>query len=190
MIRYFLCGLALVSLAATAHAGFGVDELMAELATHKSGRVKFVEKRYLAVLDRPVVATGEMAYTAPDRLEKHTHTPKPETMVLDRDLLSLERDRRKLSINLASRPEALAFVDSIRNTLAGNQAALERNYTLAVSGDAADWVLTLLPTEQKIAALLKRITVAGRGNRIRTIEYLLADGDRAEVTIEPIAAEQ
>jgi outer membrane lipoprotein-sorting protein len=188
MIRQLLCGLALVALAVPAHAAFGVGELMAELATHPGGRAKFVEKRYLAVLDRPVVATGEMAYTAPDRLEKRTLTPKPETMVLDGDLLSLERDRRKLSINLANRPEALAFVDSIRNTLAGNQTALERNYTMQVSGDEANWVLTLSPIERKIAALIQRITVAGSRNRIRTIEYLLADGDRSELSIEPLEA--
>lgn len=188
MIRQLLSGLVLACLAATAQADFDVDQLMRALAEHKGGRATFVEKRYLAVLDRPLVATGEMAYTAPDRLEKRTLTPKPETMLLDKDLLSLERDRRKLSINLASRPEALAFVDSIRNTLAGNREALERNYALHLAGEPESWVLTLTPSERKIAALLQRITVSGSRNRIRSIEYLLVDGDRSELTIEPLEA--
>ncbi|OGU46750.1 MAG: acyltransferase, partial [Hydrogenophilales bacterium RIFOXYA1_FULL_63_33] len=127
MIRRLFTGLVLASLATTAHAAFNMDQLMSELAQHKGGRAKFVEKRTLAVLDRPLVATGEMTYTPPDRLEKRTLTPKPETMVLDKDQVSIERDKRKYSISLASRPEALAFVDSIRNTLAGNRAALEKN---------------------------------------------------------------
>lgn len=186
MIRYLLTTLVLASLAASAHAAFGIDQLMTGLAEHKGGRAKFVEKRYLAVLDRPLTATGEMTYTAPDRLEKRTLTPKPETLLLDKDRLSIERDRRKLSINLASRPEALAFVDSIRSTLAGNREALERNYTLQLSGGSDSWVLTLAPREEKIAALLQRITISGSRNRIRTIEYLLADGDRSELSIEPL----
>ena len=186
MIRQLFAGLVLASLAATAHAAFNVDQLMSELAQHKGGHAKFVEKRTLAVLDRPLIATGEMTYTPPDRLEKRTLTPKPETMVLDRDQVTLERDKRKLSINLASRPEAQAFVDSIRNTLAGNRAALEKNYTLQLTGTADKWVLTLSPTTQQIAALLQRITVSGSQDQIHTIDYLLADGDRSELTIEPL----
>jgi outer membrane lipoprotein-sorting protein len=186
MIRHFLSGLALACLATAAHAAFDVDRLLADLAQHKGGRAKFVEKRYLAVLDRPLVATGEMTYTAPDRLEKRTLTPTPETMLLDRDTLAFERGTRKVTIKLASRPEALAFVDSIRSTLAGDRAALEKHYALALSGDAGNWALTLSPSERRIAALLQRITVNGSGDQIRSIEYLLADGDRSEMTIEPI----
>jgi outer membrane lipoprotein-sorting protein len=186
MIRKLIAGLVLASLAAAAHAAFDLDQLMAELAQHKGGRAKFVEKRTLAVLDRPLVATGEMTYTPPDRLEKRTLTPKPETLLLDKDVVTIERDKRKFSINLASRPEALAFVDSIRNTLAGNQAALEKNYTLQLSGSDDRWVLTLSPTEPKIAALLQRITVSGSKDQIHTIDYLLRDGDHSELTIEPL----
>jgi outer membrane lipoprotein-sorting protein len=186
MIRSLLSGLVLACLATAAHAAFDVDQLMANLAQHKGGRAKFVEKRYLAVLDRPLVATGEMTYTAPDRLEKRTLTPQPETMLLDKDTLNLERGTRRYSINLASRPEALAFVDSIRSTLSGNREALEKNYALHLAGSADSWVLTLSPSEQKIAALLQRITVNGSHDQIRSIEYLLADGDRSELTIEPL----
>lgn len=186
MIRHLLSALALASLATTAHAGFDVDRLLGDLAQYKGGRVKFVEKRYLAVLDRPLVATGEMTYTAPDRLEKRTLTPNPETMLLDKDTLALERGTRKYTIKLANQPEALAFVDSIRNTLAGNREALERNYALTLSGDADNWVLTLSPSERRIATLLQRITVNGSGDQIRNIEYLLADGDRSELSIEPL----
>ena len=81
-------------------------QALRDLARHKGGKAKFVEKKYFAILDKPVVATGEMTYTAPDRLEKRTLTPKVETMILDKDILSIERDKQKLSINLANQPEA------------------------------------------------------------------------------------
>lgn len=181
-----LLAVLLAGLAAGAQAAFEVDQLMADLARHKGGRLRFVETRHIALLDKPLLSSGEMIYMPPDRLEKRTLLPRPETLVLDKDMLSLERDKRKLSINLASRPEALAFVDSIRSMLSGNRKALERNYALRVQGGSADWVLTLLPREPAIAAMLHRITVSGSGNQVRRIEYLQADGDRAEIAIEPI----
>ena len=144
-----------LGLSTGAHAAYSIEQLMTDLASHKGGRARFVEKRHMALLDKPVQASGEMVYSPPDRLEKRTLLPKPETLVLDKDMLSMERDKRKLTINLASRPEALAFVDSIRSTLSGNRKSLEQNYTLNLQGESSQWVLTLVPSEPAIAALLE-----------------------------------
>jgi outer membrane lipoprotein-sorting protein len=187
MIKHLTTALLLGLLGLPVQAAFDIAQLMDGLARQKGGTAKFVEKKYLAVLDKPLVATGEMTYTAPDRLEKNTLTPKVERLILDKDVLTLERNKQKLSINLANQPEALAFVDSIRGTLAGNRAALEKNYALHLSGTSEKWVLTMLPREQKIAALVLRITVTGSRDQMRSIEYLQADGDRSLLSIEPIA---
>ena len=185
MWRTVMAGL-LLALALPASAAFDISQLMDDLARHKGGKAKFVEKKYFAILDKPVISTGEMTYTAPDRLEKRTLTPKVETLLLDKDILSIERDKQKLSINLANQPEALAFVDSIRGTLSGNRAALEKNYALHLAGNTDKWVLTLLPSDQKIANMVQRITVTGNKNQVRIIEYLQADGDRSVLNIDPV----
>ena len=187
MIKPLSLALLLGLLSLPAQAAFDIAQLMDGLAQQKGGTAKFVEQKFLAVLDKPLVATGEMTYSAPDRLEKNTLTPKPERLTLDKDVLTLERDKQKFSINLANQPEALAFVDSIRGTLAGNRAALEKNYALHLSGTAEKWVLTMLPREQKIATLILRITVTGARQQMRSIEYLQADGDRSLLSIEPIS---
>lgn len=186
MTKHLLTTLLLAALATPTLAAFDVGQLMTDLARHKGGKAKFVEKKYISLLDKPVVSTGEMSYSAPDRLEKRTLTPKPETLLLDKEMLSIEREKQKLTINLSNQPEALAFIDSIRGTLTGNRAALEKNYLLHLSGTSDKWVLTLLPSEQKIAALVQRITVSGSKNQIRSIEYLQADGDRSVMSIEPV----
>jgi outer membrane lipoprotein-sorting protein len=184
-MKRLIAGL-LFLIALPAFAAFDVGQLMNELAKHKGGKAKFVEKKTISLLDKPVVSTGEMSYIAPAYLEKRTLTPKPEILILDKDMLSIERDKQKLSINLSNQPEALAFIDSIRGTLTGNRAALEKNYGLYLSGTSDKWVLTLLPSEPKIAALVLRIVVSGSKNQIRSIEYLQADGDRSLMTIEPL----
>ena len=189
LLRSVVLALAGLGVLTAAHAAYDIDQLMTDLAGQKGGRARFVEKRHVALLDKPVQASGEMVYSPPDRLEKRTLLPKVETMVLDKDMLSMERDKRKLTINLQSRPEALAFVDSIRSTLAGNRKSLEQSYALKLQGESAQWVLTLVPSEPAIAALLQRITVTGSKSQVRHIEYLQVDGDRSEISIEPIEAQ-
>lgn len=169
-----------------AHAAYSLDQLMTDLARNVGGRARFVEKQYVALLDKPVVSSGEMVYSPPDRLEKHTLLPKPETMVLDKDTVSVVRDKRRMSINLSSRPEAQAFVESIRSTLAGNRDALEAHYRLELKGERSEWTLILLPSTPAISALVQRITITGSKEQVGRIEYLLADGDRSELAIEAI----
>ncbi len=44
----------------------------------------------------------------------------------------------------------------------------------------------MLPSDEKIAAFVQRIVVAGSRNQIRSIEYLQADGDRSLMLIEAL----
>jgi len=181
--------LALVAITVFRSAGAAdaitAQHLMQLFAATKTSRADFVDRKYLASLDRPLESSGEMIYTAPSRLEKRTIKPKPETLIVDGDTLSIERAGTKRSISLASYPEIAAFTDSIRATLAGDYATLSRAYKVIVEGDAAAWRMTLLPSDPKIASVVSRVTVDGRGNRIDTFEVLQADGNRSVTTIVP-----
>lgn len=186
-LRTFLLACTALVLAGPAlSAGFDVVQLMESLARHPGGPATFTETRHLALLDKPLVSTGEMRFTPPGRLEKRTLTPRPEYMLLERDRITVERDHRRMTIRLGSRPEVLAFVDSVRGLLSGNRESMERSYLMQLQGEAPRWVLTLHPKDAEIAALIQRITVSGTQNQIRTIEYLQADGDRSVLAIEQI----
>jgi hypothetical protein len=186
MTRRLIALLLLVASWPTLASTFTIEQLMRSLAAHPGGSVRFVETRHVAVLDVPIVSTGEMTYTPPDRLEKRTLTPRPERLLLERDTLTLERDQRRMSLRLGNRPEVLAFVDSIRGMLGGHHQALERNYLMQLQGSPQRWVLTLYPKDHEIAALVQRITVAGQADQVRSIEYLQADGDRSVLEVEPV----
>jgi hypothetical protein len=163
-----------------------VDTLMRGLAQHEGGRARFVETKSIALLDKPVVSSGELLYVPPARLEKRTLKPKPELMILDGDLLRLERGKHKFTVRLSEQPEAMAFVDSLRGTLSGDKAALEKSYKLRLSGNEERWTLDLLPNDQRIAAFVLRIVFGGTRNRVEWIRYQQADGDSSVMTIEPI----
>lgn len=168
-------------------SAWDLSALMAGLAAHHEGRARFVEKKTIALLDRPVVSSGELRFVAPDRLEKRTLKPKPESLVLAGDTLTLERGQRKFTLRLSEQPAALAFVDSLRGTLTGDLAALKKSYKLTLSGDEKHWTLDLLPDDQRIAAFVLRITFGGSHDRVEWIRYLQADGDSSLMTIEPEA---
>jgi hypothetical protein len=166
-------------------AAFGVDQLMATLAQRKSGRVLFTETKYLAILDQPVQSSGELRFTAPDHLEKRTLSPKAENLVLDGDMLTVERDGKRYTMPLQNYPEIAAFIESIRATLAGNRDTLERYYKLGLEGRASRWILTLTPADSRMAAAVSRVRIEGRRDALDQIEIRQADGDRSVMKIRP-----
>lgn len=168
-------------------AEWTLGQLMQTLAQNKSGRATFVEKKYLALLDKPVESSGELYYTAPDRLEKRTLLPKPEALVLDQGRLLVEQGKRRYQLALADYPEIAAFVESIRGTLAGDRQALERVYRIELDGTSERWQMMLQPREAKMSAVVSRIRISGVRNDVQTIEIQQADGDRSVMSIARVA---
>ena len=176
--------LLLTALPAGAAGEWNVAQLMELLSHNKSSEARFVERKYIALLDQPVESSGELSYVAPDRLEKRTLKPKPESMVLEGGVLTLERSGRKRSLPLADYPEIGAFVDSIRGTLAGDHEALQRAYGLSLEGDAARWTLILTPSEPRMAQIVQKIRIGGSRGEVSSVEILQADGDRSLMSIQ------
>ena len=169
-------------------AEWDIDQLLRGLAQIRSDHASFVEKKFIAMLDKPVESSGELFYSAPDRLEKRTFKPKPESMILDQGTLVIERGRHKHELQLQDHPELAAYIDSIRGTLAGDRKALERNYRLNLDGNAEQWTLQLLPVDEKMQAAVKRILITGVRATVRSIEITQADGDSSRMLIEKLRA--
>ena len=168
-------------------ATWTLDQLMSELAQTRYNHARFSEKKFIAMLDQPVESSGELFYSAPDRLEKRTLKPRYETMLVEGAALTIERGRKRHRLQLQDYPELAAFIDSIRGTLSGDRRALERNYRLSLDGSAQQWTLLLLPSQPRMQAVVKQIKVAGARDQVRSIEVQQADGDSALMLIENLA---
>lgn len=161
-----------------------LSQLMHLLAQNKSGKATFVEKKYIGIFDRPIVSTGDLSFVAPDRLEKRTLTPKPESLVLNGDILTIDRPgKRQMRVSLEEHPEVSAFVESIRGTLAGDLSLLQTFYTLQLTGSAEEWQLALTPKQQRLSRIFSRICIGGSHADVKTIELDERDGDHTVMVI-------
>jgi hypothetical protein len=175
--------------AATSTSAQSLDALMALLARRQHGHVSFVEKHFLAVLDRPVESSGELLYDAPDHLEKRTLKPKPETVILEHGVITAHRGRHTYVLNLSDYPQIVPLIDSIRATLAGDRGSLEHFFKVTLDGPLEHWTLLLLPSDSSVAKAVKQIRIEGTQDAIHTVEIQQADGDRSLLTIGPEVAQ-
>lgn len=169
--------------------GFGLDELLSALAQSSGERAYFSEQKFIRMLDQPVESSGELVYARPGHLEKNTFKPQAEHLTLDNGTLTIEAKGQQKSVPLSDYPELAAFIESLRGTLAGDRAALERVYRLHLGGSSAHWTLLLLPLSPDMSALISQIKITGEAAQLRSVEIQQADGDRSVMRIEPIRTE-
>jgi hypothetical protein len=167
-----------------------VTDLMQLLSESKTGKAIFVEKKYISIIDRPIESSGELAFTAPDKLEKRTLKPKPEALILEGDKLTIDQPgKRHLTVGLQDHPEVAAFVESIRATLAGDRSALEKFYALELTGSAEQWQLVLTPRQERMLKIISRIRIGGAYADVKNIDFFQGDGDRSEMLIKKVVSQ-
>lgn len=192
-VRAFAGGLALALSAAFATAAaapptLDLPELMRLLARHQSGAARFTEQRWVHGLDAPLVASGTLSFTPPDRFERRTLLPRPESMVVEGNKVTLSRAGRSRTLELDASPEAQVAVEAVRGALTGNLAVLQKYFKVQVAGNVESWTLDLSPIDRATSGPLLAVKLSGRRDALDTVETTLAGGDHNVMSIEPVAA--
>jgi len=157
--------------------------LMAQLAQVQTTQARYSEVRRVAVLQKPLQLSGTLRYERPALIEKRQILPFSEVIRVDGDWLTVEREGKTRSIALLNEPLVGTLVESLRATLAGDGAELERLYSVRVGGTRQRWTLALTPRELEVAGVVKSIGIAGSGSRIVRLEILEPGGDGSVMTI-------
>jgi Outer membrane lipoprotein carrier protein LolA-like len=166
-------------------AGSGLDQLMGLMAQRRHGEADFSEKKYLSVLKQPLESSGLLIYDAPDHLEQRTTLPRPQSVVLDHGMVTMHIGQRQRVLRLADYPQLAPLIDSIRATLAGDRASLERVFELDFSGTLEHWQLRLEPRAAPLTATLKRIDMQGQRDAVHEVQVWQSDGDHSVMSITP-----
>jgi outer membrane lipoprotein-sorting protein len=179
-------GLLILALACPVRGqSWDLEALMQSMAQVPSSQARFVETRHVALLTRPLELKGSLSYERPHRLSKHVESPVDEILSVDGDALTLVNKTKgeQRVVSLREQPAAGALVASVRATLAGDLAELERHYQAGLTGARAAWSLRLVPRDPQVRRFLEAITLAGADARLLRIETLETSGDRSLMTI-------
>ncbi|WP_426286362.1 LolA-related protein [Luteibacter sp. E-22] len=152
--------------------------LVASLNRPAPARTAFAEARFMRVLDKPLVVSGELAWLGGDRLERRVDTPMKETSTIADGEVTQEREGKKpRSFSLKRAPQLKVLLDSFVALLAGDPSRLGESFEIALGRDADRWQLTLTPRDPRIAKQIASIHVYGSGNVPRCMRMDESDGD-------------
>jgi hypothetical protein len=163
--------------------------LVASLNRPAPARTPFAEARFMRVLDKPLVVSGELAWLGGDRLERRVDKPTNETSTIADGEVTQQREGRKprrFSLNRA--PQLKVLLDSFVALLAGDPSRLGESFDVTLGRDADRWQLTLVPRDPRIAKQIAGIHVYGSGNVPRCMRMEESDGDTSIDLLGDLAA--
>ena len=178
--------LALLTMSALANA-FDLQQLSAQLAKPDVIHGQFIQEKHLRALPQPLISKGSFVLAKNHGLLWLLKTP-------------LQQDYRITANGIARRddngwqmlPNKSAGADQNRLFLAvlqGDSSGLQRDFELALSGDAQQWKLSLTPRSLLLKQVFKQINIDG-GALVQTIELLETQGDSTVLRMQDSSAAQ
>ncbi|WP_189339748.1 LolA-related protein [Rhodanobacter denitrificans] len=164
--------------------------LVAALGQPAPAHTAFAEARFLQVLDRPLVVSGELSWLGGDRLQRRVEHPQQETATIADGEVTQQRDGRSpRHFSLKRAPQLQVLLDSFVALLSGDAARLQQAFEIRQSGDAGGaWTLTLVPRDARVAKTVASIRIDGYAKASRCMHLQEADGDLAVDLLGPLAA--
>jgi len=181
-----LGALALLTLSSLANA-FDLQQLSDQLAKPDVIHGQFTQEKHLRALPQPLISKGSFVLAKNHGLLWLLKTP-------------LQQDYRISAKGIARRdatgwqllPNKSAGAEQNRLFLAvlqGDSSGLQRDFELALSGDAQKWQLTLTPRSVLLKQVFNQINISG-GALVNTIELLETQGDSTVLRMQDSTAGQ
>ncbi|PTT24283.1 outer membrane lipoprotein carrier protein LolA [Pseudomonas sp. HMWF021] len=186
LLRKCLGALALLAVSGLANA-FDLQQLSEQLAKPDVIHGQFIQEKHLRALPQPLLSKGSFVLAKNHGLLWLLKTP-------------LQQDYRITANGIARRdgntwqllPNKSAGAEQNRLFLAvlqGDSSGLQRDFELALSGDAQQWKLTLTPRSVLLKQVFNRINIDG-GELVQTIELLETQGDSTVLRMKDSSAGQ
>ena len=181
-----LRAMALLGLSSLANA-FDLQQLSDQLAKPDVIHGQFIQEKHLRALPQPLISKGNFVLAKHYGLLWLLKTP-------------LQQDYRINAKGIARRdvsgwqllPGKSAGAEQNRLFLAvlqGDSSGLQRDFELALSGDAQQWHLTLTPRSVLLKQVFNQINITG-GTLVNTIELLETQGDSTVLRMQDNTAGQ
>ncbi|UVL35245.1 outer membrane lipoprotein carrier protein LolA [Pseudomonas sp. B21-041] len=178
--------LALLVMSSLANA-FDLLQLSEQLAKPDVIHGQFIQEKHLRALPQPLISKGSFVLAKNHGLLWLLKTP-------------LQQDYRITAKGIARRdgngwqllPNKSAGAEQNRLFLAvlqGDSSGLQRDFELALSGDAQQWKLTLTPRSLLLKQVFNQINIDG-GTLVQTIELLETQGDSTVLRMQDSTAGQ
>ncbi|PNG44980.1 hypothetical protein A1354_03825 [Pseudomonas asplenii] len=181
-----LGAVALLAVSSLANA-FDLQQLSAQLAKPDVIHGQFIQEKHLRALPQPLISKGSFVLAKNHGLLWLLKTPlKQDYRISAKGIARRDDNGWQLLPNKSAGAEQNRLFLAV---LQGDSSGLQRDFELALSGDAQQWKLTLTPRSLLLKQVFNQINIDG-GALVQTIELLETQGDSTVLRMQDSTAGQ
>jgi len=178
--------LALLTMSALANA-FDLQQLSEQLAKPDVIHGQFIQEKHLRALPQPLISKGSFVLAKNHGLLWLLKTPlKQDYRISAKGIARRDGNGWQLLPNKSAGAEQNRLFLAV---LQGDSSGLQRDFELALSGDAQQWKLTLTPRSVLLKQVFNQINIDG-STLVQTIELLETQGDSTVLRMQDSTAGQ
>ena len=178
--------LALLTMSALANA-FDLQQLSEQLAKPEVIHGQFIQEKHLRALPQPLISKGSFVLAKNHGLLWLLKTPlKQDYRITGKGIARRDDNGWQLLPNKSAGAEQNRLFLAV---LQGDSSGLQRDFELALSGDAQKWQLTLTPRSLLLKQVFNRINIDG-GELVQRIELLETQGDSTVLRMQDSISSQ
>lgn len=172
---------------ASTQAAEADDPLFTELAKVSGVAGKFKDEKQIALLKAPLRSEGTIHFLRGRGLARHTLSPQKQSLLVTERSIVFWNGKKTETIGLGSASSLKSFAEAFSLMLAGDRRGLEKNFAIAIEGDAKKaWTLKLTPKDDSLKKLVTSIEVRGDGRSIGSLVVRESSGDVSTSTFTDV----
>jgi hypothetical protein len=159
----------------------------AELAATAQIRGKFIQRRYLSGLPRPLVSSGEFTLAREQGILWHTLEPFASEFLLTPHGMTLRDGTTETHLPNTERPALKTALEMFLAIFALDVERLAGSFELYGLNDGDRWQVGLRPRDGGLAQVFERAVITG-DRHVQRIELESPGGDRTEIEFSDVEA--
>ena len=144
-------------------------EILSRVETPASSVISFVELRKNALLEQPMVLSGEIDFSVPGSLSKHITSPFEERVTISSAAVEIERNGETRRLPLKRKKGLVEFYTGLNALLNRDVVTLMALFDVESLSTGDTWSIVLIPTNTSLEKSLERMIITGKKTRVTVV---------------------
>lgn len=149
--------------------------ILSRVETPSSTVIPFVELRKNALLEQPMVLSGEIYFPAPGTLSKHITSPFEERVTISSIAVEIEKNGENRRLPLKRKKGLLEFYTGLNALLEKDLVTLMALFDVESLSGGETWSIVLVPADARLEKSLERMIISGADSRVTGVRTVQSD---------------
>lgn len=159
--------------------------LLAELSSRRVVRNRYVQKKTLKVLRRPLISSGTMLYSHENGVYWQVASPVSSELVMTKDKVLQRVDGQETVIKASQHPLAFQFSQLLFSLFSGDRQRLEKVFEFRFVEESGVWQIALVPRSADFRSIISSVVLfaveRSRGVEIVQVTIMDAVGETTQI---------